>query len=81
MSGGYFNYRQREIDHIADEIETLIESNDFSEQTIAEFKKAAQALRIAYIYTQRIDWLVSGDDGEDIFHHRLKLSLANLSKL
>ena len=76
MSGGYFNYRQREIDHIADEIENL---KGFSEQTIAEFKKAVQALRIAYIYTQRIDWLVSGDDGEDTFHRKLKLSLANLS--
>ena len=26
-------------------------------------------------YTQRIDWLVSGDDGEDSFHSRLKKEL------
>jgi hypothetical protein len=30
---------------------------------------------MAQIYTQRIDWLVSGDDGEDSFRERLKEDL------
>ena len=50
----------------------------FSEETIAEFKKAVHILKQAEIYAQRIDWLLSGDDGEDSFHIRLKSDLENL---
>lgn len=32
------------------------------------------------IYTQRIDWLLSGDDGEESFHSRLKEELDKLKK-
>ena len=85
MSGGHFNYNQYKIGMIADEIENLIEnnqikdqwgySNNFSEKTIKEFREAIFLLRSAQIYAQRIDWLVSGDDGEDNFHDRLKEDL------
>jgi hypothetical protein len=83
MSGGHFNYEQYKIQRIADYIEQIIISNDgdkgysFSEETIAEFKKGLDILRQAEIYAQRIDWLVSGDDGEDRFHIRLKQDLEN----
>jgi TFIIF-interacting CTD phosphatase-like protein len=40
-----------------------------------KFKKGLDILRKAQIYAQRIDWLVSGDDGEDYFHSRLKNDL------
>ena len=86
MSGGHFQYKQWEIGNIADEIEQLIIDNDSEElneygdqigyhdskETMAEFRKAFIILRQAHIYVQRIDWLVSGDDGEDSFHRRLK---------
>jgi len=86
MSGGHFQYKQWEIGNIADEIEQIIIDNDseelneygdkkgygYSEETIDEFKNALTTLRLAHIYVQRIDWLVSGDDGEDNFHSRLK---------
>lgn len=92
MSGGHFQYKQWEIGNIADEVEQLIIDNDSEEkdhwgdrkgchfipETIEEFKKALLILRQAHIYTQRIDWLVSGDDGEDSFHDRLKKELENL---
>jgi hypothetical protein len=93
MSGGHFNYDQYKIEYIADEVEQLIINNDseeldeygsflgshFTPETIDEFKKGLLLLRQARIYVQRIDWLVSGDDGEDSFHRRLKhdLELAN----
>ena len=32
----------------------------------------------AYLYVQRIDWLVSGDDSEDGFHERLKEDLSEV---
>ena len=92
MSGGHFQYKQWEISNIADEVEQLILTNDSEEknqwgdrkgyhytpETIEEFKKGLILLRQAYVYAQRIDWLVSGDDGEDSFHSRLKFELEKL---
>ena len=81
MSGGHFNYTQSVLEDMAEEIERLIETNgetewrSFSPKTLAEFKRAVTLLRQAYIYAQRIDWLVSADDGEDTFHERLKEDL------
>lgn len=93
MSGGHFQYKQWEIGHIADEVEQLIIDNDndeqdrygdikgchFSPETIKEFKQGLLILRQAHIYAQRIDWLVSGDDGEDSFRNRLKSELEKLN--
>lgn len=89
MSGGHFDYKQYAIQDIADEVEQLILTNDseekdewgydkghhFSAETIEEFKIGLEYLRKAQIYTQRIDWLVSCDDGEDTFHTRLQSEL------
>ena len=47
----------------------------YSDEVIEEFKIAVEFLRIAYVYAQRIDWLVSGDDGEESFMERLKKDL------
>jgi hypothetical protein len=85
MSGGHFNYDQHRIGLIADSIENMVIHNErtdvdhwgdpigynFSPETIAVFAKAVKLLREAQTYAQRIDWLVSGDDGEDSFHKRL----------
>ena len=93
MSGGHFNYDQYRISQIAEEIENVIYHNDdetldeygstkghgYSPETIAEFQKAVQALQTAYVYAQRVDWLLSGDDGEDNFHKRLKGDLQQLT--
>jgi len=53
---------------------------DYEERTIEEFRKGIMALRKAQIYAQRIDWLISGDDGEDSFHERLKEELDELNE-
>ena len=53
---------------------------DYNKETIKELKKGLAILRKAYIYAQRIDWLLSGDDGEESFHKRLKEELDNLKK-
>ena len=92
MSGGHFNYEQYKISQIADDIDQLVrdnnnqernefgdtKGNNFSAETIAEFKKGIEILKQAYVYAQRIDWLISGDDGEDTFHERLKHDLDKL---
>lgn len=80
MSGGAFNYNDYHITGIADHIEELIRDNEdkseYSEATIQRFREAVKLLREAGVYVHRIDWLVSGDDGEDTFHKRLERDLA-----
>lgn len=92
MSGGHFNYDQWKIQNIADEVEQLILDNDseekdeydfhkgchFSPEVIKEFKNGLLILRQAYIYAQRMDWLICGDDGEDSFLSRLDSELKQL---
>jgi len=86
--GGHFNYGQQKIGWIADEIEQFIQNNDiedgdtgifigyrYSPETLDEFKNAVKALKVAQVYARRIDWLISGDDGEDTFHARLREDL------
>lgn len=53
---------------------------DWSEETVAEFRRAVTVLKRASIYIQRIDWLLSGDDGEETFHKRLKEELNKLEE-
>tara|TARA_R110000868_G_scaffold4036_1_gene24660 strand:- start:302 stop:583 length:282 start_codon:yes stop_codon:yes gene_type:complete len=92
MSGGHFNYKQHHLLDMADDIGSQILTNDskeknewgdnignrYSPETIEEFEKAVKALKLAYAYAQRIDWLLSGDDGEDDFHIRLQAQLGEL---
>lgn len=52
----------------------------YPDDVIEEFKKGLDILRKAQVYAQRIDWLVSGDDGEESFHRRLKEDLDKLAK-
>lgn len=88
MSGGHFDYQQYRISQIADEIKLLIETNgsepnewgrpvrhNYSPEVIDRFKEALVCLRKAFVYAQRIDWLVSGDDGEKSFLSRLNEEL------
>jgi hypothetical protein len=95
MSGGHFDYQQYRLSDIADSIECVINANlddanvndvdewvqSYSKETIAEFKTAVDLLRRAQCYAQRIDWLVSGDDGENTFHERLKEDIAEIAEL
>jgi len=84
MSGGRFDYLQYRFTEIIDSIEQEIidnnaeprpkdwfEPNNFSKETIEEFKKGIECIKKAQIYAQRIDWLLSADDGEENFHKRL----------
>lgn len=84
MSGGHFDYNQYLGHGIAEEIEHLIATNEdktvnewgvtegygFPPEVIERFKEAAHTLHQAAEMAQRVDWLVSGDDGEDDFMSR-----------
>ena len=43
----------------------------FSRETIKEFQKTLDLVQKAQLYLNRVDWLVSGDDGEESFHERI----------
>ena len=89
MSGGYFDYNQYRINDIADEISKLIATNNdatldewgdrigefYDDEVITMFRDGLEALERAAIYAQRIDWLVSGDDGPKTFMKRLEEDL------
>ena len=92
MSGGRFDYNQLKISQIAEEVEHLIYTNgnsrkdewgdemyqNFPPDIIQEFRIAVHKLKEACVYAQRIDWLVSGDDGEGNFKVRLAKDLEKL---
>ena len=90
MSGGYFDYDQYRMRTIADSIQSIIDNKkkkneygyatNYSNKTLKHFKKAIRILRLAEIYAQRIDWLASGDDGEETFVKRLTEELQNVRK-
>jgi hypothetical protein len=94
MSGGAFSYKQDAIRHIIYGIEQIIQENDadgkdwcgqpyrdrYTAEEIAIFEEGLKALRIAYVYAQRIDWFVSCDDGPESFVRRLREELAGLDK-
>ena len=54
---------------------------DYSEETIKEFRKGVEILKKAQVYANRIDWLMSGDDGEESFHKRLEEQLKELEEV
>lgn len=43
-------------------------------------KEAYRQLRIAEIYAQRVDWMISGDDSEETFQERLQEELQAFEK-
>ena len=47
----------------------------YSKDTIEIMKKAVKSLRIAGVYAQRVDWYLSGDDGEEQLVKRTKEEL------
>jgi len=44
-----------------------------------KMKEGIKAIKIAAIYAHRIDWFLSGDDGEESFLERLSKDLKNIS--
>jgi len=92
MSGGYFNYSQFSLEDIKENIEEIIKNNNsqekdeygfykyyhFSDDTIQKFKIGLYHLKKTQVYIQHIDWLLSGDNGEESFRKRLKEDLKKL---
>jgi hypothetical protein len=82
MSGGHFDYDQYRIDCIAEEIERIIINNKenrlYRQEIENHFREALIHLKKAAIYTHCIDYLVSGDYGDDTFLDEISLRLRQL---
>lgn len=78
MSGGSLEYGQ--LLFLPEDIDAR--RNNYSKETQKEFDNAIELINRAYIYAHRIDYLISGDDGEDTFHERLhrELPISDLQK-
>lgn len=86
MSGGYFNYRQHYIGDIISPLKKLIRNNNskkldeygqvignfYPDDVIDKFKETVETLILVAAMVERIDYLVSGDDGIDSFLERWK---------
>lgn len=71
---------EKEAEYVKKHHHTMPNRCGYSKETIKEFKKGIKILKMAEIYAQRIDWLLSGDDGEDSFHSSLKHDLEELKR-
>ena len=85
MSGGYFNdcgYEYYKVEQFADELEEEIQNNNkpneygytnnYSPETIKYLRKQLRQMRKTAKIMRHIDYLYSGDYGEDSFMWRVK---------
>ena len=83
MSGGHFNYFHYKLGTFAEKLKDIMEDEEYclSPEIITEVKNAINKSNELAVYARRIDWLISGDDGEETFLERLKEDLENAKRL
>lgn len=77
MSGGYWDYFQYRVSSALEEIEldeTPDEYCDY-ENLKRDILIMKHHLEMSKIYMHRLDWLLSGDDGNESYSSRLKEDL------
>jgi len=91
MSGGTFDYSQYRIIDIYETIQSHIdrqgekidyewagEHQTFEPEVLKQLQDAIECLKKAYVYAQRVDWFLAGDDGNETFIWRLNKELNEL---
>lgn len=79
MSGGYWESKQYEFQRIADDVDVMVINNVgiMTEETLEKFKNASYYMRMAFIYANAIDYLLSDDYSEksfnDVVDYQIKL--------
>lgn len=63
-------------DHYPYDVDVL----ELEDTTLETMKEAYRQLRIAEIYAQLVDWMISGDDSEETFQERLQEELQAFEK-
>jgi len=88
MSGGHFNYQQYTIRDMIDELKIIV-SNDTGDMwdNINDKESMRDIIEITIAkgmvfetLINRIDYLMSGDDGEESFYDRLSFDLGELGE-
>ncbi len=89
MSGGSFDYNCFKISRFAEELKNRIDENDhedeygytsrFNKKTISELTRCQKIIELAGKLAHDIEWLYSGDIGEETFMKRLDETLMNFS--
>jgi len=91
MSGGYWDYIQHPLPSVAmdaykvvmdgghkyNDYDGSVMIEEYNETTLARFAEARDTILKASKMIQRMDWLLSGDDGEDCFNRRWEEELGN----
>ena len=83
MSGGHFDYNCFNISQFADDLKHEIEVNDdtfgyiFNVDTLRRLKSAHSIIETAGKLAKEIEWLYSGDHGEDSFAELVDVILEN----
>jgi len=74
MSGGQFDYLQNRISDCALDVKDVAENyNDTcTQETTNKIRECYATLEKAGKMLQRVDWFISGDDGEESFNRRWK---------
>ncbi len=82
MSGGSFDYKCFAISQFAEELKNKIDENNredeygyahnFSPRTIVALEKSQQLIERVGKIAKEVEWLYSGDTGEDTFLERMK---------
>lgn len=80
MSGGQWYYVQDKLHHIAVDIPIWMNRNAVDDEVTRKFIEAVAIIKQAAVYIERIDWFMSGDDGEEEFIKRLQEDLASLQR-
>jgi hypothetical protein len=80
MSGGHFDYQN--LDYIIDTLtkDIIWNSSNYKKSTVNALMSALKIIKEANVCINRIDYLMSGDDGEDTFIKRLKEELKDLKE-
>jgi len=83
MSGGHFDYFHYKLGAFSEKLNDILKDDDYclSPDIITEIKKAINKSNELAVYERRIDWLISGDDGEETFFERLAEDLENAKRL
>lgn len=88
MSGGRFDYKQYIIEDIIDVIEEEIKDIDANveeegqqEELLELMGSTIDALELAKVSVNRLDWYLSGDDGFETYKQRLNDEIVELLDL
>ncbi len=88
MSGGHFDYDQFRLNDIADNLRITIAQcrtkkeyyDHYSDSFVRDMVDAYHKTRELEVILTRIDWVLSGDDGEDDYRERLEEEMTKIER-